>query len=250
MTVKNKKVIIVMPAYNAAKTLEQTCKEIPHGSYDEIILVDDASSDTTVELAKELHLKVVKHPQNKGYGGNQKTCYTEALKDGADVVIMLHPDNQYDPGMVPNIALPIIKGQADVVLASRFIRDPLQGGPIKGGMPLWKFVANRALTIFENMILRTYFSEFHTGYRAFSRKALESIDFMANSDNFVFDNEMIVQLIMKKMKFKEIGVETRYFKEASSVDFFTSTRYGFGILGTLFKYVLHVNNIKRFPQFE
>jgi glycosyltransferase involved in cell wall biosynthesis len=247
---KKKKIFIVMPAYNAAKTLEQTYKEIPEGSYDEIILVDDASKDSTVKLAKKLNLVVKKHPKNKGYGANQKTCYTEALAHGADVVVMLHPDNQYDPGIVPNIALPILEGQADVVLASRFIRDPLEGGPIKGGMPFYKFIGNRFLTFTENVILKTYFSEFHTGYRAFSRKALESVDFMKNSDGFIFDNEIIVQLILKKMRFKEIGVRTRYFKEASSVDFFTSTRYGLGILKTLLKYILHVKNIKKFSQFE
>lgn len=250
MADKGKKIVIVMPAYNASKTLEQTYKEIPPGCYDEIILVDDASRDSTVKLAKKLNLVVKKHPKNKGYGANQKTCYTEALARGADIIIMLHPDNQYDPGILPNIALPIIKGQADVVLASRFIRDPLKGGPIKGGMPLYKFIANKCLTILENMILRTYFSEFHTGYRAFSREALESIKYKENSDDFVFDNEIIVQLIIKKMRFKEVGVLTRYFKEASSVNFFTSVKYGLGILKTLIKYVLHVKNIKRFSQFE
>jgi glycosyltransferase involved in cell wall biosynthesis len=247
---RDKKIVIVMPAYNAAKTLKQTYEEIPEGSYDEIILVDDASKDDTIRHAKNLDIIVKAHPKNKGYGGNQKTCYTEALKRGADIVIMLHPDNQYDPGIVPNIALPILEGQADVVLASRFIRDPLEGGPIKGGMPVYKFFGNRFLTFIENLVLKTYFSEFHTGYRAFSRKALESVNFMENSDNFVFDNEIIVQLILKKMRFKEIGVRTRYFKEASSVDFFTSSRYGLAILKTLVKYWLHVKNIKKFAQFE
>ncbi len=247
---RDKKIVIVMPAYNAAKTLEQTYKEIPEGSYDEIILVDDASKDSTVKLAKKLNLIVKEHPKNKGYGANQKTCYTEALKRGADIVVMLHPDNQYDPGIVPNITLPILEGQADAVLASRFIRDPLEGGPVKGGMPVYKFFGNRFLTFLENIVLKTYFSEFHTGYRAYSRKALESVNFMDNSDDFVFDNEIIVQLIIKKIKFKEIGVRTRYFKEASSVDFFTSSRYGLAILKTLIKYIMHVKNIKRFSQFE
>ncbi len=247
---KKLKIVIVMPAYNAAKTLEKTYEEIPAGSYDEIILVDDASKDSTVELAKKLNLIVKEHPKNKGYGANQKTCYTEALARGADVIVMLHPDNQYDPAIIPNIALPIIQGQAEAVLASRFLRDPLEGGPIKGGMPVYKYISNVMLTFIENVVLNTYFSEFHTGYRAYSRKALESIRFMENSDNFLFDNEIIIQLIIKKMRFKEIGVRTRYFKEASSVGFFTSVRYGLGILKTLVKYMLHVNNIKRFPQFE
>lgn len=250
MPIKNKKVIIVMPAYNAAKTLEKTYTEIPAGSYDEIILVDDASCDSTVELARKLNLIVVKHEKNKGYGGNQKSCYKKALERGADVVIMLHPDYQYDPRLVPNISLPIIEDQSDIVLASRMIRDPLIGGPIKGGMPVYKFLANKALTSFENFILGTYFSEFHTGYRAFSRRALESIPFELNSDDFVFDNEIIVQGIIKKLRFKEIPVTTRYFRDASSVSFIRSMKYGFGVTWTTVKYLLHKNKIQEFKQFQ
>ena len=239
-----------MPAYNAAKTLEKTYQEIPAGSYDEIILVDDKSGDETVAVAKRLNIFVIQHSQNKGYGGNQKTCYDAALKRGADIIVMLHPDYQYDPRIVPNITIPLIQGQADVVLASRFIRDPLKGGPIKGGMPLYKYFFNKILTSVENIVLGTYFSEFHTGYRAFSRGALESINYHLNSDDFVFDNEILLQLIHKRLRFKEIPVETKYFTEASTISFFRSVCYGFGILKTILKYVLHKRNIIRFKQFE
>lgn len=250
MPIKNKKIIIVMPAYNAAKTLEKTYSEIPNGSYDEIILVDDASKDNTVELAKKLNLIVIEHPENRGYGGNQKSCYKKALERGADVVVMLHPDYQYDPRIIPNITLPIIEDQADIVLASRMIRDPLIGGPIKGGMPIYKFIANRILTFIENQALGTYFSEFHTGYRAFSRKALESIPFNDNSDDFVFDNEIIVQGIIKKFRFKEIPVTTRYFRDASSVNFIRSIKYGIQVISTAVKYLMCKYNIKKYKQFD
>ena len=244
------KVTIVMPAYNAAKTLEATHREIPTGSYEEIILVDDGSGDETVKIAKKLNLIVIQHEKNKGYGANQKTCYDLALKRGADVIVMLHPDYQYDPRIIPNITLPILQGQADVVLASRFLRDPLKGGPIKGGMPLYKYVANRVLTSIENLALGTYFSEFHTGYRAFSRKALKSINYHLNSDNFIFDNEILVQLIQKRTRFKVIPVETKYFTEASSVGFIRGVRYGFGVLKTIGKYLLHKYNLVRLKQFS
>ena len=250
MPIKGKKVVIVMPAYNAAKTLEKTYAEIPKGSYDEIILVDDASKDTTVELAKKLNLIVVEHQKNKGYGANQKSCYKNALEIGADVIVMLHPDYQYDPRIVPNIALPIIEDQADIVLASRMIRDPLIGGPIKGGMPIYKFIANRFLTFIENFALGTYFSEFHTGYRAFSRKVLESIPFTENSDDFIFDNEIIVQGIIKKFRFKEIPVTTRYFRDASSVNFIRSIKYGTQVIWTSVKYLLCKFNLKKYKQFD
>ncbi|MDI6606674.1 MAG: glycosyltransferase family 2 protein, partial [Candidatus Omnitrophota bacterium] len=163
------KVVIVMPAYNAEKTLLATYNAIPPHSYDEIVLVDDASQDLTYELAKKLQVHLIRHQKNKGYGANQKTCYRKALELGADIIIMLHPDNQYDPRLIPNIALPIKEGQADAVLASRFIRDPYDGGPLKGGMPVYKIIANRFLTWFQNFCMGTYFNEFHTGYRAFSR---------------------------------------------------------------------------------
>lgn len=250
MPIKGKKIIIVMPAYNAAKTLEKTYTEIPLGSYDEIILVDDASNDNTVELAKKLNLIIAQHQKNKGYGGNQKSCYKKALERGADVIVMLHPDFQYDPRIIPNITLPIIEGQADIVLASRMIRDPLLGGPIKGGMPIYKFIANRILTLVENLALGTYFSEFHTGYRAFSREALESLPFNLNSDDFIFDNEIIIQGIIKKLTFKEIPVTTKYFRDASSVNFLKSTQYGIQVIWTIVKYLMHKYNIKKFEQFD
>ncbi len=239
-----------MPAYNAAKTLEKTYTEIPPESYDEIILVDDVSKDSTVELAKKLNLIVIQHSENKGYGGNQKTCYTKALERNADIIVMLHPDYQYDPRIVPNITLPIIENQADIVLASRMIRDPLMGGPIKGGMPIYKFIANRYLTFIENLVLGTYFSEFHTGYRAFSREALESMPFVLNSNDFIFDNEIIIQGIIKKLRFKEVPVITRYFRDASTVSFIESTKYGFQVILTILKYLLHKYNIKNFKQFD
>ncbi len=239
------KVIIVMPAYNAALTLEDTYREIPAGSYDGIVLVDDASSDDTVRIARQLNLMVEVHPVNKGYGGNQKTCYARALREGADIVVMLHPDNQYDPSIVPDLVAPIARGEADVVLASRML-----GSPIKGGMPLYKFIANKALTAIENAILGTRFSEFHTGYRAFSRKALQSANWFANSNDFVFDNEILVQLALKKTSFKEIPVTTRYAHDSSSVGFWRSCVYGLGILKTLAKYLLHVKGIRPDPLFN
>lgn len=244
------RVIVVMPAYNAARTLEQTYKDIPEGCCDEIILVDDGSQDRTVELARKLNLVVIRHPENRGYGANQKTCYTEALRRGADIVVMLHPDYQYDPRIIPNIVLPIEQGQADVVLASRFIRDPLLGGPIKGGMPLYKYLANRLLSGLENLALGTYFSEFHTGYRGFSRRALEAVKFHLDSDDFVFDNEILVQLVLKRMRFKEVPVLTRYFHEASTIGFFRAVKYGLGILGVIVRYILHTRGLRRAEQFE
>ncbi len=239
------KVIVVMPAYNAARTLEKTYREIPKGSYDAIVLVDDASKDDTVRIARELNLIVEVHPVNRGYGGNQKTCYTRALREGADVVVMLHPDNQYDPSIVPDLVAPIARGEADVVLASRML-----GSPLKGGMPLYKYVANKVLTAAENAVLRTRFSEFHTGYRAFSRKALQAVNYFANSDDFVFDNEILVQLHLKGMRMKEIPVTTRYAHDSSSVGFSRSCIYGLGILKTLVKYLLHVKGIRHDPLFD
>jgi len=233
-----------MPAYNAAQTLEKTYRAIPPGSYDSIILVDDASADNTMEVARELNLIAIRHPQNRGYGGNQKTCYTRALQEGADIVVMLHPDYQYDPSMVPDLVAPIAAGEADVVLASRLL-----GNPLKGGMPPYKYVANRTLTILENVVLGTRLSEFHTGYRAFSRRALESVNFMLNSDNFLFDNEILVQLVLRGMRFKEIPVPTRYAFDSSSVSFWAGCVYGVGILKTVAKYLLHRLHVVRYEQF-
>ncbi len=229
------KVVVVMPAYNAAKTLRITYDAIPKQDVDHVILVDDGSRDETLEIAKELKLEVFVHARNYGYGGNQKTCYTEALKAGADIVVMLHPDYQYDPTLLPNVVAPIKAREADVVLGSRF----LQGGVIQQGMPWWKFLGNRFLTWIENSVLGIQLSEYHTGYRAFSRRALEEIPFLLNSDRFVFDQEMLVQAVHLGFKIKEVAVPTRYFPEASSASFVASTRYGFSILILLARYVLH-----------
>src|SRR5579875_1116874 len=208
------RVIVTMPAYNAARTLLKTFEEIPKGTVSEVIMVDDCSKDDTVAVGSTLDIKIIRHPHNVGYGGNQKTCYLEALRDGADVVIMLHPDYQYDPRKIPEMVAPILAGQADIVLGSRF----LGGGALKGGMPVYKFIANRFLTTMQNLVLGTRLSEFHTGYRAYSRRFLEQVPFLRNSIAFV------------------IGAETRYFAEASSINFWNSVKYGLGVLGTLVKY--------------
>jgi glycosyltransferase involved in cell wall biosynthesis len=227
------KIVIVMPAYNAALTLEKTYYALPQGSFDQIILVDDASSDNTLEIAKKLNLNAIRHRKNRGYGGNQKTCYTKALDEGADIIVMLHPDYQYDPTIIKEIVKPILEGQVDVVLASRML-----GNPLKGGMPIYKFIANKFLTGLENLVLGTHFSEFHTGYRAYNRHALTSVNFEANSENFVFDNEILVQFVVKGMKFKEIPVTTRYSFDSSSVSFKAGVVYGLSILKTIVKYLL------------
>lgn len=234
MNNKSNKVIVVMPAYNAALTLEKTYHAIPEGCCDAILLVDDASQDNTVEVASKLNIKVIVHPENRGYGANQKTCYTHALEMGGDIMVMLHPDYQYDPRIIPDLVEPIRKAEADVVLASRMLGDPL-----KGGMPAYKYVFNKTLTWIENTALGTHFSEFHTGYRAYSRKALESINFTANSDDFVFDNEIIVQCLHKGLTFKEIPVRTHYAEDSSSVGFGVSVRYGLGIFKTIWDYRKH-----------
>jgi glycosyltransferase involved in cell wall biosynthesis len=239
------RIIIVMPAYNAARTLEKTYYALPQGSYDEIILVDDASSDNTLEIACNLNISAIRHRKNRGYGGNQKTCYTKALEEGADIVVMLHPDYQYDPSIVTDLVKPLLRDEADVVLASRMLDNPL-----KGGMPLYKFIANKTLTWLENLVLRTHFSEFHTGYRAYNRYALESVNFEANSENFVFDNEIIVQFVIKKMRFSEIPVSTRYAFDSSSVSFKAGVIYGLSIVRTIAKYLLFKWGIVNYKQFS
>ena len=242
---KRPKIVIVMPAYNAALTLEKTYYALPEGSFDQIILVDDASSDNTIEIAKKLNLTAIRHRKNRGYGGNQKTCYSRALEEGAEVVVMLHPDYQYDPTIIREIVKPILSGEADVVFASRML-----GSPLKGGMPFYKYVANKFLTWLENLVLGTHFSEFHTGYRAYNRHALTSVNFEANSENFVFDNEIIVQFVLKKMRFKEIPVTTRYSFDSSSVSFKSGVVYGLSILRTIAKYLLFQWRIVRYKQFD
>lgn len=244
--VMRQKVIVVMPAYNAAKTLERTYNDLPESVVDKVILVDDVSQDETVEIAKQLGLEVVVHIQNKGYGGNQKTCYLKALESGADIVVMLHPDYQYDSTLVPQLIQPIIDGQYDMMLGSRF----LSGGTLAGGMPLYKFVSNRFLTIVENLVLGQHLSECHTGFRAYSRRFLETIPFLLNSDNFVFDTEVIAQAVAFGFRIGEIGVPTRYFKEASSVNFFNSIIYGLSTLSVMARYLLSKWNLKPYAQFK
>ena len=240
------KVVVVMPAYNAAKTLRITYDAIPKEDVDSVILVDDGRRDETLKIAKELKLEVFVHARNYGYGGNQKTCYTEALKAGADIVVMLHPDYQYDPTLLPNLVAPIKAGEADVVLGSRL----MGGNVVKQGMPWWKFLGNRFLTGVQNWLLRQTLSEYHTGYRAFSRHVLEEVPFLLNSDNFVFDQEMLVQTIHLGFTIKEVPVPTRYFAEASSASFSASVRYGLSILLLLGRYLLHRWSILAQKQFE
>jgi glycosyltransferase involved in cell wall biosynthesis len=229
-------VFIVMPAYNAAQTLVMTHESIPPSYLKNVILVDDRSKDDTVATARELGVDVVEHPHNVGYGGNQKTCYMEALRRGADVVVMLHPDGQYDPSLIPDMVRPIIDGSADMVLGSRFLRI---GGPQAGHMPKYKILANRFLTTVENYVLGTHFSELHTGYRAYSRKFLETIPFLRNANDFSFDSQVIAQAVAFGMRVTEIAVETRYFSEASSVDLRQSTIYGSKTLAVMLRYRLH-----------
>ncbi len=232
---KRGKVIVVMPAYNAARTLCKTYEEIPRQWVDEVILVDDASADRTVKVARALGLKVFVHPENRGYGANQKTCYTLALQQGADIVIMLHPDYQYDPKLIPQMIMPIIEGKADLVLGSRL----LDGKALEGGMPLYKYISNRFLTFCENIVLGQRLSEMHTGYRAYTRRLLETIPFNNNSDDFVFDSQVIVQSVAFAFRIAEIGVPAVYNEEVSSIRFWPSMRYGISTLGVLIRYLLH-----------
>ncbi|MHB9155569.1 MAG: glycosyltransferase family 2 protein [Endomicrobiales bacterium] len=240
------KTVVVMPAYNAEKTLKMTLDDIPPGSADEILLVDDASNDKTAERARELGLKVIVHPKNLGYGGNQKTCYRTALEDGADIVVMLHPDYQYNPKLVPYLAGLIKEGICDIVLANR-IRTRREA--LEGGMPPYKYLFNRMLTFIENLFLGMNLSEYHTGYRAFSRKALEAIPWENNSDDFVFDQEILIQAAYFGLRVGEIPVPALYFPEASSINFSRSVKYGIETLLTLTKYFLHASGMKRSPLF-
>ncbi len=229
-----KKIIVVMPAYNAAKTLAKTVADIPRGVVDEILLVDDASSDETVELANELGFTVFLHDANFGYGRNQKTCYREALRHRADIVVMLHPDYQYSPHLIVPMASMIAYGEYDTVIGSRILGK----GALEGGMPLYKFIANRFLTLAQNILIGYKLSEYHTGFRAFRREVLESLPLEANSDDFVFDNEMLAQIIYQGFSVGEISCPTRYFDEASSINFSRSVRYGLGVLATSVKFRL------------
>ncbi len=229
-----KRVCVVMPAYNAEKTLRQTFAEIDRSVVDDVLLVDDASRDRTVDIARELGIHHLVHPRNRGYGGNQKTCYAEALARGAEIVIMLHPDYQYSPRLLGAMAGMIASGHFDAVLGSRI----LGVGAIAGGMPLWKYVANRFLTASENVLLSYKLAEYHTGYRAFSRRLLETLPLEENSDDFVFDNQMLAQAVWFGFQIGEISCPARYFAEASSINFSRSVKYGFGVLRTAFEYRL------------
>lgn len=229
------KSVVVMPAYNAAQTLLYTYSLIPKDCVDEIILVDDGSADATIRIARGLDLRLIVHPHNAGYGANQKTCYMEALRIGADVVVMLHPDGQYDPAVVPQLIDAVRDGKGDMILASRFLdRD----GPLQGGMPVYKFIANRCLTAMENLILGLKLSEYHTGYRAYSRRLLETVPFLRNSNDFVFDQQMIFQAVHFGLKIHELPVATKYFEGASSISFKRSVIYGLSTLGMAAQYTL------------
>lgn len=223
-----KRLMVVMPAFRAAKTLEATWRGLPHDIVDKVLLVDDASHDETAEIAKSLGIDVLLHETNRGYGANQKTCYEAALKDGADIIVMVHPDYQYDPRLVTAMAAMIESEIYDIVIGSRITG----GGALRGGMPLWKYVANRVLTAFQNLLLGAKLSEYHSGYRAYSRQVLQKLNWQGNSDDFVFDNQFLVQGIIAGFRMGEISVPTRYFDDASSIDFKRSVQYGLGVLTT------------------
>jgi glycosyltransferase involved in cell wall biosynthesis len=242
-----KKIAVVLPAYRAEKTLVMTYNDIPHDIVDEVVLVDDCSHDGTVEEGKKLGIKhILVHKENLGYGGNQKTCYAEALNLGADIVVMLHPDYQYTPKLISAMASMIASGEFDVVLASRI----LGRGALAGGMPVYKYIANRFLTLVENILIGDKLSEYHTGYRAFSREVLETLPLLEDSDDFVFDNQMIAQAVYFGFRIGEISCPTKYFPEASSINFSRSVTYGLGVLTTALQFRLHKWGIKKYPIFE
>jgi len=243
---RKSKVVVVMPAYNAARTLHMTYAELPHNIVDLVILVDDGSSDETVQVARQLGLELFVHNRNYGYGANQKTCYREALKARADIVVMVHPDYQYDPTLLPQIIEPIEQGVADVVLGSRL----LGGNVLHQGMPWWKYISNRFLTGLENRIFGLHLAEYHTGYRAYRREVLEAVNLEMNSDNFIFDQEIMAQFVELGFRIAEVPVPTRYFPQASSASFMQSTVYGLSILTLLGRYYLHSKHLLRSRQFE
>ncbi len=241
-----KKILIVLPAYNAERTLKKTYREIPIEVVDDILLVDDYSSDRTVSLSKELRIQTYLHNRNYGYGRNQKTCYSEALKQGADIVVMLHPDYQYTPRLITAMASMIAYDVYDIVLGSRIVG----GGARRGGMPLYKYVANRFLTATQNLLLGSKLSEFHTGYRAFSKRVLENLPIHANSDDFVFDNEILAQSLFFGYRVGEVSCPTKYFQEASSISLTNSIRYGIGVLATSIRFRLQKMGFGRFRIFD
>jgi glycosyltransferase involved in cell wall biosynthesis len=241
-----RKVTVVLPAYNAAKTLRQTYAEIPHEIVDDVILTDDASADETVSIARELGIHTLRHDRNLGYGGNQKTCYRAALARGADIVIMLHPDYQYSPRLVTAMASMVASGHYDVVLGSRILGN----GALKGGMPLYKYIANRALTFLQNILIDQKLSEYHTGYRAWSRNVLTALPMLNFSDDFVFDNEMLTSAHFFDFRIGEISCPTKYFKEASSINFKRSLVYGMGVLQTALAFRLQRAGLKASPIFD
>jgi glycosyltransferase involved in cell wall biosynthesis len=243
--IDGKRIAVVMPAYNAEKTLEKTVRGLP-GIVDIKILVDDSSNDDTARLSEELGVQTFIHDKNYGYGRNQQTCYREALKAGADIVVMVHPDYQYTPSLVSAMAGMVSSGVYDVVLGSRI----LGGGALKGGMPLYKYVANRLLTAFQNVFLGVKLSEYHTGFRAFSREVLQTLPLLENSDDFVFDNQMLAQSVMFGFRIGEISCPTSYFEEASSINFKRSVKYGLGVLTTTASFVAHRARIARLPLFD
>ncbi len=225
--IRDKRIVVVLPAYNAAKTLEMTYTEIPHDIVDEVILVDDASADETVQVARRLHIRTEVHENNLGYGGNQKTCYELALQSGADIIVMLHPDYQYPPKLIGAMAYLLASGEYDLVLGSRI----LGGKALQGGMPRYKYYSNRILTLIQNMLMGAKLSEYHTGYRAYTRKVLEQVPWRQNSNDFIFDNQFLSQVIYAGFRVGEITCPTKYFSEASSINFLRSLKYGFGCMG-------------------
>jgi len=245
MSLSDLKVVLVLPAYNAEKTLKRTFEEIPEQYRTNIIVVDDSSKDHTVDIARSLGLTCYVHPVNHGYGANQKTCYEHALLLKPDIVVMLHPDHQYDARMIEDLVLPIARGEADAVFGSRM----LGGHPMQGGMPKWKYNANIFLSALANILFGRYLSEIHSGFRAYSRKYLETVRFKENRDDFVFDTEIIAQGMACDLFFKEVAIETRYFKEASSIDFYHSVIYGIGVVITLFRYKIHKSGLITIKQF-
>jgi glycosyltransferase involved in cell wall biosynthesis len=241
-----KRITVIMPAYNAEKTLRKTHNEIPHDIVDNIILTDDASQDRTAEVARQLNIKTFVHMENKGYGGNQKTCYQEALRAGSDIIIMLHPDYQYTPKLITSMASMIAYDIFDAVIGSRILGNKA----LQGGMPLYKYIANRFLTAVENFIIQQKLSEYHTGYRAFSAKVLESLPLLENSNDFVFDNEMLLQTMFFGFRVGEVSCPAKYFEEASSISFRRSVTYGIGVLHTAMKYFFSKNKYKHYPIFN